>query len=68
MIVTTLASVGDRGVLNTGLSEELSDVWIDRDLSWLDFNQRVLAEALDERTTLLDRQSFLPSSRRTSSS
>ena len=68
MIVKALASVGDRGALNTGLSEELSDVWIDRDLSWLDFNQQGLAEAFDERTPLLERQSFLPSSRRTSSS
>jgi len=59
MSVTAHASIGDRGVLNTRLSEELSDVWIDRDLSWLDFNQRVLAEALDERTPLLERAKFL---------
>ena len=37
----------------------LSDVWIDRDLSWLDFNERVLAEAIDERTPLLERAKFL---------
>jgi polyphosphate kinase len=37
----------------------LSDVWIDRDLGWLDFNDRVLAEALDERTPLLERAKFL---------
>jgi len=30
----------------------LSAVWIDRDLSWIEFNRRVLAEALDERTPL----------------
>jgi polyphosphate kinase len=54
-----LASIGDQGVLNTPLPEPLSDVWIDRDLSWLDFNERVLAEALDERTPLLERAKFL---------
>ncbi len=54
-----LASIGDLGVLNTPLSESLSDIWIDRDLSWLDFNERVLAEALDERTPLLERAKFL---------
>jgi polyphosphate kinase len=54
-----LASIGDHGALNTRLPEELSNIWIDRDLSWLDFNQRVLAEALDERTPLLERAKFL---------
>jgi polyphosphate kinase len=32
---------------------------IDRDLSWLEFNRRVLQEALDERTPLLERVKFL---------
>jgi len=59
MTVSALASIGDHGALNTRLSEGLSDIWIDRDLSWLDFNQRVLAEALDERTPLLERAKFL---------
>src|SRR5262249_22059030 len=54
-----LASIGDQGVLNEKLSSELSEVWIDRDLSWLDFNDRVLAEAMDERTPLLERAKFL---------
>jgi polyphosphate kinase len=54
-----LASIGDHGVLNAALPEPLADVWIDRDLSWLDFNERVLAEALDERTPLLERAKFL---------
>jgi polyphosphate kinase len=53
------ASIGDEGVLNVHLSPALSDVWIDRDLSWLDFNARVLAEAVDERTPLLERVKFL---------
>src|SRR6202034_418676 len=54
-----LASIGDHGVLNTPLSGALTKVWIDRDLGWLDFNERVLAEALDERTPLLERAKFL---------
>ncbi len=54
-----LASIGDQGVLNTRLPEPLSNIWIDRDLSWLDFNERVLAEALDKRTPLLERAKFL---------
>jgi polyphosphate kinase len=33
--------------------------WLDRDLSWLEFNRRVLQEAIDERTPLLERAKFL---------
>ena len=59
MTTAKLASIGDNGVLNSQLKPELSEVWIDRDLSWLDFNERVLAEANDERTPLLERAKFL---------
>jgi polyphosphate kinase len=59
MATSVLASIGDYGVLNSRLTTELSEIWIDRDLSWLDFNERVLAEALDERTPLLERAKFL---------
>src|ERR1700730_17128525 len=59
MATTVLASVGDHGALNAALPTELQSVWIDRDLGWLDFNERVLAEALDERTPLLERAKFL---------
>ena len=55
----TFVSIGDEGVLNETLSPDLSKIWIDRDLSWLDFNERVLAQALDERTPLLERAKFL---------
>lgn len=54
-----LASIGDQGVLNASLPQPLTGIWLDRDLSWLDFNERVLAEALDERTPLLERAKFL---------
>src|ERR1700756_5345585 len=59
MSAAAMVSIGDEGVLNRELSQTLSDVWIDRDLGWLDFNDRVLAEALDERTPLLERAKFL---------
>ena len=58
-IVPQKVSIGDDGVLNREISQPLYDVWLDRDLSWLDFNDRVLAEALDPRTPLLERAKFL---------
>src|SRR5262244_822155 len=33
--------------------------FLDRDLSWLEFNKRVLHEAVDDRTPLLERLKFL---------
>lgn len=54
-----MVSIGDRGVLNREISLPLSEIWLDRDLGWLDFNDRVLAEALDQRTPLLERAKFL---------
>src|SRR5271154_3999833 len=54
-----MVSIGDDGVLNREVSPALSDIWIDRDLGWLDFNDRVLYEALDKRTPLLERAKFL---------
>jgi len=66
MTAVAIASIGDHGALNTRLPDDLSEIWIDRDLSWLDFNQRVLAEALDEGTPLLERAKFLAISHRIS--
>ncbi len=40
--------------------EELpADAFLSRELTWLEFNRRVLHEALDERTPLLERVAFL---------
>ncbi|HLH42633.1 MAG TPA: polyphosphate kinase 1 [Bryobacteraceae bacterium] len=54
-----IVSIGDTGVLNREISPPLSEVWIDRDLGWLDFNDRVLAQAEDSRIPLLERVKFL---------
>ena len=40
-------------------TQNFDELWLDRDLTWLEFNRRVLAEALDERTPLLERLKFL---------
>ena len=42
-------------------AQELDDpsLYFSREVSWLEFNDRVLAEALDERTPLLERLKFL---------
>src|ERR1700753_91707 len=53
------ASVGDDDAFGTAIQPFLQQAWLDRDLSWLDFNDRVLAEALDDRTPLLERAKFL---------
>ena len=34
------------------------DLYINRELSWIDFNHRVLSLALDERTPLLEQAKF----------
>jgi polyphosphate kinase len=39
--------------------ELIQSAWFDRDLGWLEFNRRVLHEAQDERTPLLERLKFL---------
>ena len=36
-----------------------TDLYINRELSWIAFNERVLIQALDQRTPLLEAQKIL---------
>jgi polyphosphate kinase len=45
--------------MTTAAAVDAPAVFLDRDLSWLAFNARVLHEALDQRTPLLERVKFL---------
>ena len=41
------------------MTEKIANInYINRELSWIDFNQRVLAQALDDRTPLLEQAKF----------
>jgi polyphosphate kinase len=57
--VGTAEAVADLAASSAAPARGLGAAWIDRDLSWLEFNRRVLQEALDERTPLLERVKFL---------
>jgi polyphosphate kinase len=46
-------------VATIAAAETTDSPFLDRDLSWLEFNRRVLHEALDDRTPLLERVKFL---------
>jgi polyphosphate kinase len=48
----------DRGLPKEGATLDPA-LYINRELSWLEFNHRVLEEALDSRTPLLERVKFL---------
>ncbi|MGE3805828.1 MAG: polyphosphate kinase 1 [Gemmataceae bacterium] len=47
------------GVKDSSQGLDWHKAYLDRDLGWLEFNRRVLHEALDERTPLLERLKFL---------
>ena len=57
--VGTPEAVADLAASSAAPARGLGAATIDRDLSWLEFNRRVLQEALDERTPLLERVKFL---------
>jgi polyphosphate kinase len=54
----TLGGAAERDETRT-FAELVRHAWLDRDLSWLEFNRRVLQEALDGRNRLLERVKFL---------
>ncbi len=45
--------------INSAIDLNEPKYYFNRELSWLEFNRRVLAEALDERTPLLERLKFM---------
>src|SRR6187455_1850318 len=57
--VTTAATPDDPAETETGAPEMPEDRFLNRELSWLDFNARVLALAEDPGTPLLERAKFL---------
>ena len=57
--VGTPEAVADMAVSSVAPARGLGAAAVDRDLSWLEFNRRVLQEALDDRTPLLERVKFL---------
>lgn len=56
-----LETLTEQPAAETGADVDLDDpaLYLNRELSWLAFNQRVLAEAFDERNLLLERVKFL---------
>ncbi|MEU8610837.1 RNA degradosome polyphosphate kinase [Actinoplanes sp. NPDC048791] len=57
--VTTADTAPDPTETDSGLPELPEDRFLNRELSWLDFNARVLALAEDPSTPLLERAKFL---------
>jgi polyphosphate kinase len=53
------AAVADDGRVATSVTEEELGRYLNRELQWLAFNERVLHQAFDERVPLLERVRFL---------
>src|SRR3954464_8394654 len=53
-----MAIVRDNCTMSAAQTEITPSSFINRELSWLEFNQRVLDEALDPKTPLLERVKF----------
>ncbi|MES9956492.1 MAG: polyphosphate kinase 1 [Sedimenticola sp.] len=51
--------IGTETEEQTGLNLEDSELFLNRELTWLEFNKRVLHEAEDERVPLLERLKFI---------
>ena len=58
MNLTRVETRDETGTLEVRFQNDSPEL-LDRDLSWLEFNRRVLAEARDPRNALLDRLMFL---------
>ncbi len=56
---TAPREVAQASLQNTAQNEPAPDLFLNRELTWLEFNRRVLHEAADDRTPLLERVRFL---------
>jgi len=45
--------------MNTAIMEKIKEIYVNREISWLSFNERVLQEAADATTPLIERIKFL---------
>ena len=59
MTATPQAPAPNAAVLRQAPNLKDPALYLNRELSWLEFNRRVLHEALDPRTPLLERVKFL---------
>ncbi len=57
--VATVGPVAATAMPSTRSIEVSPEEFLNRDISWLEFNRRVLHEALDDRTPILERARFL---------
>jgi polyphosphate kinase len=58
-VTLSLPEPSDPGTVTPPIRLDDPSLYLNRELSWLEFNRRVLHEALDERTPLLERVKFL---------